>query len=482
MKGCFMNAIAPLGPTAVPISPYLGDVCVLGLGATGRAVATYLLELGPTRVRSVTVVGGKKSQEGPLAQELRDAGACVLVGTEDLLGTYDLAVVSPGISEFSDFFANAKAHAHEVIGEPEFAWRESPERWIGITGTNGKTTTTSLACELLKSSGIGAVAVGNIGTNVVTQIAERDPQTWFVAELSSFQLATTSKLHPRVACLLNVTPDHGEWHKTFENYLAAKEKIFANLDEGDLAILDVDDPHCAALARQLDDRGLVVCRVSASQIPDSPCRAYVDDGLLVVELIGERYELVAVSDLRIEGPHNVANGLAASAAALFAGASVKGVRQGLKAFAPLEHRIEPVATIDGVRYINDSKATNTDAVVTALRAFEPGRVILLAGGHDKGGQLDEFVDAIKASCKATVTYGEASDRFFEALSGQGLATLLQAPHMAEALTIAKNLAVPGDVVLLSPACSSYDEFSGFEERGCRFKELVLTLDLDQPGH
>ena len=482
MKGCFMDATAPLGSAAASASNYLGDVCVLGLGATGRAVASYLLELGPDRVRSVTVVGGKTSEEGPAVQALRQAGATVLVGTEDLLGTYDLAVASPGISEFSHFFAQAKAHAKEVVGEPEFAWRESPEKWIGITGTNGKTTTTSLTCELLKSSGMEAVAVGNIGTNVVTQVAERDPETWFVAELSSFQLATTSRLHPRVACLLNVTPDHGEWHKTFENYLAAKEKIFGNLDDGDLAVLDVDDPHCEAIARRLDDRGLVVCRVSACRIPDSPCRAYVDGGRLVVELAGERQELVAVAELQIEGPHNVANALVASAAALFAGASVEGVRQGLKAFAPLEHRIEPVATVDGVRYINDSKATNTDAVVTALKAFEPGKVVLLAGGHDKGGELDEFVDAIKATCKAVITYGEASDRFFEALSGQGLATLLEAPHMAEALTIAKNLAVPGDVVLLSPACSSYDEFSGFEERGHRFKELVATFDPSQPGN
>ena len=233
----------------------LGNVAVLGLGRTGESVARYLAGQMPARVEAVTLYGGAASEPGEKTRALEALGVRVVCGTDAVDGRYDLAVASPGIPDTSDFFLSARAHAAEVIGEPELAWRESPERWVAITGTNGKTTTTSLATHLLRVSGLAAESVGNIGTPPTEALASRGDATWFVAELSSFQLATTRLFRPRVAVLLNVTPDHLEWHHTMEAYAAAKERVFANLDEGDLAVVSIDDDWCRAAAERLEGRG-----------------------------------------------------------------------------------------------------------------------------------------------------------------------------------------------------------------------------------
>ena len=455
----------------------LGDVVVLGLGKTGEAVADCLLDNGHGgRARSVTVYGGLKSVPGESTRALEAAGARVVCGTEDIEGHYDLAVVSPGISEFSDFFASAQAHADEVIGEPEFAWRESPERWVGITGTNGKTTTTTLTRDLLRAGGFSAEAVGNIGTMAVGEVERRAPGEWLVAELSSFQLATTRRLHPHVAVLLNVTPDHLAWHKTMENYAAAKEKIFANLDAGDLAVVSDGDAWCRDIIGRLEARGLRVCHLlAAGEVPaELPFAAWErEDGMLVVRQDGRDTELVNKSELAIAGEHNVENALAASAAALACGVCVDDVRAGLLAFRPLEHRIEPCGQAAGIRFVNDSKATNTDAVSKALTAFAPGSVVIMLGGHDKGTELADMAADVCASARVAVCFGEAGERIAEALEARGGGIeVLRAAHMEQALDAAIEHARPGDVVLLSPACSSFDEFSGYEERGRVFKGLV----------
>ena len=456
----------------------LGDVVVLGLGKTGEAVADCLLDNGHGgRARSVTVYGGLKSEPGESTHALEAAGARVVCGTEDIEGHYDLAVVSPGISEFSDFFASAAAHADEVIGEPELAWRESPEHWVGITGTNGKTTTTTLTRDLLRAGGLSAEAVGNIGTMAVGEVERRAPGEWLVAELSSFQLATTSRLHPHVAVLLNVTPDHLAWHKTMENYAAAKERIFANLDAADLAVVFDGDEWCRAVISRLEARGLRVCHLlAAGETPtdELPCAAWErPDGSLVVREDGRDTVLVNKAELSIHGEHNVENALAASAAALACGVDADDVRAGLLAFAPLEHRIEPCGQARGIRFVNDSKATNTDAVSKALTAFAPGSVLILLGGHDKGTELADMASDVAASARVAVCFGEAGERIAQALEAQGSALeVIRAEHMEQALDAAIAQARPGDVVLLSPACSSFDEFSGYEERGRVFKDLV----------
>ncbi len=449
----------------------LGDVCVLGLGVTGQALLAYLARAkGEGRVGRLAAFG-RASEDEAAKLAARYGGACEIVASEEVEGTFDLAVASPGISVFSPFFASAREAAVEVIGEPEFAFRESPERWISITGTNGKTTTTTLVAELLRASGLGAKALGNIGDALIEAVASRKDE-WFCTELSSYQLATTRLLHPRVAILLNVTPDHLAWHRTLAHYEASKMRVFANLDASDLAILVADDEACAREAATLEARGLRVCRVSAFARPLGEDAAWVEDGELLVELARVRTSLGRVDDLRIKGPHNHTNALAAATAALFAGADPSAVRGALAAFAPLAHRVEPVGSEDGITYIDDSKATNTDAVEKALDAAERGRTIVLLGGTDKGTDLTSLSKKVARVCKAAVCYGEAGPRMRTALEDAGYAHATGAAHLADAFDRARELAVPGDTILLSPACASFDEFSGFEERGEAFQALV----------
>lgn len=455
----------------------LGDVVVLGLGKTGICVADYLAGQLGGRVTSVTLYGGLKAAQSDASLELEQKGVHVVYGSESIEGLYDLAIASPGIPEHSSFFQSARLHANEVIGEPEFAFRESPSRWVAITGTNGKTTTTLLVTELLQVGGLVATAVGNVGTVATGEVAKRPDGSWFVAELSSFQLATASSIRPRVACMLNVTPDHLEWHGSMDAYAAAKERVFAQMGGEDLAVVSVDDEWCRAVAGRLERRGVRVCRVSVHGEPDTRNAAFVRDDRLVIRNEGTEHVLILAKSLSIRGDHNIQNALAAASVAVELGVSEDAVSHGLLSFHPLEHRIEPCGSIGGVRFVNDSKATNVDSVEKALTAFLPGKVIVLLGGHDKGTTLDTLAHAVSSRCKAAVCYGEAGPRIAEALRAEdgnmGL-VVMQAPHMQEALAQARKLAVPNDVVLLSPACSSFDEFTSYQQRGTRFKELVAN--------
>jgi UDP-N-acetylmuramoylalanine--D-glutamate ligase len=461
----------------------LGDVCVLGMGKTGEYVARYCAARLGGRVSSVTLYGGLSSCAGDRSAALENDGVKVVLGTEDVSGSFDLTVSSPGISEFSEFFGNARAHSREIIGEPEFAWRESPDRWVGITGTNGKTTTTTLTTALLHAAGKDAVAVGNIGYLATAAIEARQDDEWFVAELSSFQLASAQRLHPRVAVLLNITPDHIAWHKSLEHYAEAKERIFQNLTVSDLAIVANGDLWCQRIAVHLAARHLRVCTLDVSGDPGCAEAAFVRDGYLVVRLSSGEHQLILASELRIKGAHNIENALAAAAVALELGCADKLVCRTLVSFHPLEHRIEPCGVLGGVNFIDDSKATNTDAVEKALTAFKPQSVVLLVGGHDKGTNLSELAGAICSSCAAVICYGEAGPRMAEAIrqassDSESSVRIEQAAHMEDALTSAIRIARAGQTVLLSPACSSFDEFSGFEERGRVFKHLVAAHIAD----
>ncbi len=457
----------------------LGDVAVLGFGVTGQALLRYLASARTEGRVGRLAVFGKASPElvRRLGAEL--PSGIEYVAAEELEGRFDLAIASPGISVLTDFFKSAEAHADEVIGEPEFAWRESPERWIAITGTNGKTTTTTLTAALLEGAGIAARPLGNIGDALIGAVRGREGE-WFVAELSSHQLATVSELHPKVAVLLNITPDHLAWHGTLERYAAAKENVFRNLGAHDLAVLVVDDSSAAEVAERLLAKGIRVLEVSSAGRPRTDDAAWREAGRLLVELGGERTELVGADELPIKGTHNVTNALSAAAAALFAGADAGSVREGLRRFEPLSHRVEEVARLEGVTYVDDSKATNTDSVEKALTAFEPGRVVVLLGGTDKGTDLAPLSAEVVRRCRAAVCYGAAGRRIREALeaardAGAGDIEIASAEHLADAFETARGLAAPGDVVLLSPACSSFDEFSGFEERGDAFKAMVHEL-------
>lgn len=458
--------------------PQTFSLLVLGQGSSGLDVVSWACAHLGDRVSSVTMYGGAKAQPNDRTRELERAGARFVFGTEDVEGEYDICVSSPGISEFCEFFAAGRAHATQIMGEPEFAYRLSPNNWCAVTGTNGKTTTTSLINHLLRSADIPSVPVGNIGNPPINEVDDRIEGSWFCAELSSYQIATTAELHPRVAILLNITDDHLAWHRTHENYAVAKIRLFQNMDEDDLAIVDVEDEGNMAHRDMIFVPGR---RVLSLSYEDSGARdaAFVRDGRMIVRLAGEENDLVCSADLKIAGHHNIINALAAAAAALACGAPVPCVRAGLLSFAPLEHRIEPAGSIDGVRFYNDSKATNTDAVEKALTAFPNDRVILLLGGHDKGTPLEDFSRVVCQNVASVVCFGEAAERFEQALmdaDAQGLGvTLARADHMRDAVDVARTLADKGDVVLFSPACSSFDEFSGYEERGRVFKSYLDGL-------
>lgn len=448
-----------------------GSVLVAGLGVTGRDVATYLLG----RARAITVYGGASSTQGAAAHALSDHGINVVCGTDEIEGEYDLAVISPGIPEHSTFAQNIRLHAAETIGEIEFAWRVSPERWVGITGTNGKTTTTTLTRDLFCAAGQTAEAVGNIGASATSAVSDRESDSWLIAELSSYQLASTSRLHPRVAAILNVTPDHLSWHGSMQAYVAAKERIFANLDSQDLAIVSIDDEWCRGIAQRLDDRHIAVCRVSLAGEVDSPHAAFVRNGVLTLRLDGVDHSLIDVRELGIRGSHNVQNALVASACAAACKVSDAVISEVLARFTGLEHRIEPCGSMNGISFVNDSKATNVASTLAALTSFSPGTVVLLLGGTDKGTDLEELAHSVVERCCAVVCFGEAGPRMSAAIrsvaKGKSL-QIIDASHLADATAVATRVARRGDTVLLSPACASFDEFSGFEERGRAFKALL----------
>ena len=472
----------------------LGRVLVLGLGVSGKAAAEYCLGLLGDRVDALAVAAGAPNDDSlAWAEAARAAGAVVLFDHEDIEGAYDLCIASPGISQFSPFYASAEAASAEVISEVEFAWRESAaaSRWVAVTGTNGKTTTTALATHLLRVAGLDAVAVGNIGDPCIKAVAAARAEV-YVAEVSSYQLASTRDFAPDVAVVLNITPDHLAWHRSHEHYAQAKWKVLANMGAVPTAVLVACDEAVRARIRDMRAAGgfpFAYVPVGAAAGVGGDMRAACGaanaafrgaGGRLTVALDGTVSELVSVDDLQITGEHNQANALAAASAALVLGAPEAAVAEGLLSFAPMAHRIEPAGTVAGVACYNDSKATNVDATLVALRAFLPARPIVLLGGRDKGTDLAPLVAACEEHAKAVVCFGEARERFAAAFADAAL-PVFGAPALEAALDAALAAAEPGDVVVLSPACASFDEFSCFEERGDVFKALVAARAAAEEG-
>ena len=478
------------GTKAAPVD--LGDVLVLGLGKSGRAVALYCLDLLGTRAKSLTIAAGEMSDEAfAFARSCEDRGAKVFFEQYTFDGSYDLCIASPGISQFSRFYENAAKVSREVISEVEFAWRESPAEssWIAVTGTNGKTTTTTLITHIFQTAGERVAAVGNIGNTAITAVGAHAADV-YVVEVSSFQLASMSQFAPQVAVLLNITPDHLYWHMTFDAYVEAKKNVYRNLGQtqGTL-VIDATCPvtrQCLEQLAECQDGGFdVVALGGASGIegmaaaePEffgkpgmTDAGAFRRQGRLVCRIAGQDHDLADAGELNIKGEHHASNARAAAAAALAFGLSDQAVAEGLRTFRPLEHRLEPCGTINGVEFFNDSKATNVDATLKALSAFKPGEPIFLLGGHDKGTDLAELVQECEKICKAVVCVGAAAERFMAAFATSGL-THVQEEHLEDALDRAILMAEPGDCVVLSPACASFDEFDSFEHRGKVFKGLV----------
>lgn len=471
---------------AAPLN--LGRVLILGLGVSGKAARSYCEKLLGGRISELAVLQGTADAgytlEVQTGQSASQSSTLKYESLDEIAESFDLCIASPGISQFSALYEHAQSISHEIISEVEFAWRESAadSRWIAITGTNGKTTTTALCAHLLQGCGMRAAAVGNIGDACIEAVASGVLDV-YVAEVSSYQLASTNTFAPDCAVLLNITPDHLSWHKSFEAYVAAKGKIFDNLRActQQYAVLDATNEIVRGFVRTLRDEGrCAYVPVGTSEGLQGDMRAACgsanaafvrEDGMLVVALDGHEYELVHANELLIEGPHNVSNALMASAAALCMHAPVEDLRTGLRNFAPLEHRLEPCGDVAGVACYNDSKATNVDAVLVALHAFEAKHPLILLGGDDKGTDLAELAALAAQTCKAAICFGAAGPRFADAIAQTALPYSLVGT-MEEALDVALAQAHAGDTILLSPACASFDEFDNFEHRGRVFKDLV----------
>jgi len=447
-------------------------VTVVGLARSGVAAARVLLE------RGARVVGTDRSPAEALAGDLaglRERGAHLETGghsPEHFLRA-DLIVVSPGVETGMPLLAQARARGVPVWGEVELAWRLTPARFLGITGTNGKSTTTSLLGAMLAAAGIPSVVAGNIGVALCEVVTGLSPRHWVVAELSSFQLETIAGFRPQGAVLLNLAPDHLDRYPDPEHYYAAKARLFLNQTGQDFAVLNAEDPAVLGQAQGLRAAPLLFSRTRT--VGDG---AFVRDGRLCVRREGRTRPVCETERIRIQGLHNLENSLAAAAAASAVGAPPEALAAALTSFPGLPHRLELVAEIAGVRYVNDSKGTNVGAVMKSLEGYRRG-VILIAGGKDKGGDFRPLAPLVRERVKRLLLIGQAGPTIRAHLAGACPAEEL--PSLPQAVQRGRELAAPGDTVLLSPACASFDMFRDFEERGEVFRRAVLELQAREEG-
>ena len=440
-------------------------VLVVGLGKSGLAAALFLRRRG-----AQVTVSDVRSAEA-LAKDipaLLEEGIMVEAGGHGLLTfrRQDLIVVSPGVPLDTPELAQVKAFGLPVIGELELASRFLKGKILAITGSNGKTTTTALVGAILEEAGLRALVGGNIGVPVVALIDESTDETWSVLEVSSFQLESTEQFHPSIAVILNITPDHLDRHGSFENYALAKERIFAAQNERDRVVLNADNARAAAAA----SRSLARVHWFSFEHPVA-AGAWVEDGEVVYRdgKDSPTEKIIPLGAIPLKGEHNVENVLAAVCASRLAGAAPNAIRSAIERFRAVEHRLEFVATINGVDFYNDSKATNVDATARAIAAF-PSGIHLILGGKDKNSDYTVLTGLLRARARAIYTIGSAAQKIESHL--RGVVSIHSCETLEKAVTTAAAAARPGEVVLLAPACSSFDQFENYEHRGRVFKELV----------
>jgi len=441
-------------------------VTVVGLARSGLAACTVLAE------RGALVVGTDRSPRETLRGDLAGLearGVRIETGghrTESFLAA-DLIVISPGVPTGLPLLAQARSREIPVWGEVELASRLTAARFLGITGTNGKSTTTSLVGAMLESASFPVVVAGNIGTALCEVVTTLTPSHWVVAELSSFQLETIVSFRPQVAALLNLAPDHLDRYADLDAYYAAKARIFMNQTADDYAVLNADDPPTLAWARGVRSQPRLFSRMRT--MGDG---AFVRDGRLIVRRDGRTDAVCGVGEIRIPGLHNLENGLAAAAMASAIGVPPAAIGEALRRFPGLPHRLELVAEMDGVRYVNDSKGTNVGAVLKSLEGYAGG-VILIAGGKDKGGDFGPLRPLVASRVKTLLLIGQARQAIRDQLAGA--CPMEEAPTLEAAVARGAAIAVAGDTVLLSPACASFDMFRDFEHRGDVFRQAVRDL-------
>ena len=446
----------------------MGDaILIIGAARSGVASAEYLLSIGKQIV--ISDMNTKLAED--VETQLGHASVSYVWGKQPDVAALqpELIVMSPGVPLSIPPVVKARELGIPVISEPELAFRYSDVSFVAITGTNGKTTTTTLTAFLLEKEGRKVVAGGNIGLPLISQCPQMSANDIVVAEMSSFQLESVDSFCPKVAVVMNLTPDHLDRHKTMEAYAAAKANIFKNQGPEEYLLLNKDDAIVAAMAAGAKSH---VYYFSQQEILDEGI--WLEDGNLVYRLDknGAPQVLIPAAEIGIAGSHNWQNAMAASLAALLMGQQPEIIAERLRAFKGVAHRMEPVATIDGVLYVNDSKGTNPDSTEKALGSYGKRPIVLIAGGRNKGSDMAVLVPLMRAHCRGVVLVGEATGDFIDAFARTGYTDYVCADSFEDAVAKAREMAQSGDVVLLSPACASWDMFDNFEQRGDLFKELV----------
>lgn len=445
-------------------------VMVYGAGISGRGAAEVLVQQN----KRVYLYNDTACQlDAALLQKLEASCGGFVCGTasfEELLPQVELIVLSPGVPADCENVLLAEQSGVEVISEVELGYRLFGGHIAAITGTNGKTTTTTLVGEMLKRLSVPSAVGGNIGLALSKEVEQLPENGWLAAELSSFQLEKVQSFCPDIAVVLNLTPDHLERHHTMKAYGDAKKRIFTQQGPQQVTVLNYDDPEVRSWA---DESKGQICFFSRKEELENGI--FMQNGDFVIKWENETFKVCNIKEMHLFGGHNEENVLAAIACGFFAGVSIADIADVLRNFRSIEHRLEYVKTIKGVPYYNDSKATNTDSTVKALEAFENGHIILLAGGHDKLTPLEPMMEVIKEKVDTLILLGEARERFNAAAVACGVPHIMLADSFEEAVNMAYKLAQPPQVVLLSPACSSFDMFKNYPERGRCFKNLVQGL-------
>ena len=443
-------------------------VLVVGAGRSGLAATRFLIGRGARVI--LTDIKEKKSLNAAIDGLIGSVGNMDSLELE--LGGHrpesfrrcDLAVVSPGVPLSLPELELSRKAGIPIIAEIELAFRHLKGRIIGITGSNGKTTTTTLVARLLKGAGMRGNAAGNIGIPLTDFIPGSTPEDFYAVELSSFQLEGIRDFRPWIGSILNLTPDHMNRYAGFDDYVAAKRRIFMNQDTMDFAVLNADDAATNAMGPELKATPVMFSRLSEVRHG-----AFIrKDQVIFRDSEGEQ-RLFPVNFIRLRGVHNLENVLAACTMALLAGAPPESLEGSIQDFKGVEHRIEYVAEIDGVQYYNDSKATNVDAAIKSIESFS-GNILLIAGGQDKGGDFSRLKESVRQRVKQLVLIGEATDTILQSL-GKEVETF-RAKTMEDAVSLCRKQAQPGDIVLLAPACASFDMFRDYEHRGRAFKDAV----------
>lgn len=436
---------------------------VIGLGKSGIALADHLHKHG----KKVTAYDKAPSET---AYSLLNKNIPILSGEfdEKWLDSTDTLIMSPGVPTKLDFVIKAKEKGIEVIGEIEYAYRHCKGNIIAITGTNGKTTTTTLTGEILKNAGFETYVVGNIGNVFISEVDNITKNSAVVAEISSYQLETVFDFKPQICAILNVTPDHLSRHGSMEAYIEAKKACFKNMDENSFVVLNADNTTTA----EMDVHHCKPIYFSISKKLETG--AWLEDGCLFINTDGSTELLCRADELNILGSHNIENALAAALLARLYGASIEAISSTLKSFMGVEHRIEYCGQVNGIRFYNDSKGTNCDSTIKAIQSM-PSKTALILGGYDKGGTFDELFDVIDDKIKAITVIGQTAPLIMETAERYGYKNITLCQSFDESIEKAFSVCSSGENVLLSPACASWDMFENYEQRGEIFKQKAEEL-------